>query len=681
MKIANEAPFRSNALRPAVKLSVLTASILLPGLILSGCGVGPVTTGPTPGGLVSGLSGVVHGGQNPVTSSVIRLMAPATTGYGAAPSVLATAASDPVTGAFALPTYKCPTTDQLVYIEATGGNPGSGANSAIDEVALLGNCSTLSSSTHVVISELTTIAAAYALAPFASVTANGTGIGTSSTNIAGLNNAFGPANNLISFSNAFANPTTSQPNMVLPTQLLNTLGNILSSCVNTTGPTSTACSTLFTDTTVAGVAPLNTFQAALNIALHPGANVSGTTGLYSLASTNPPFQPAMTSATAPNDFTLAIGYTNAGIAACGTIDVAIDSKGNAWISDFYTAAPCNGSAVTGLIEISPAGAFLSPTNGFGTSVLTPSVGIGVDQNGLVWVDNNNAGALTAFNPDGSEYGNYTGVIGPNGQAIDGKGNIWTDTGGNCCNTFQELVNNLPTGYALAPTFTAAAHFGTGICVTPTTLYETAPGASNESAQVTIVNLSTTTISGTIKPDNGYASLSGCAVDHAGNLYLPDNGQYNGVEVYNSSGTLLSSFAVPTNSTIYASPQEMVVDGLGNSIVSTYSYDQPSNGATVHPAGLFTFNSSGTLTSPTTGYFPITGAVNGSGYDGTTGGLTPVIITDPGGLAVDGSGNLWITGTNNGSTIPNYVTEVIGIAAPVVTPKAVAVTNNTIGTRP
>jgi hypothetical protein len=50
--------------------------------------------------------------------------------------------------------------------------------------------------------------------------------------------------------------------------------------------------------------------------------------------------------------------------------------------------------------------------------------------------------------------------------------------------------------------------------------------------------------------------------------------------------------------------------------------------------------------------------------------------------VDGSGNLWFTGTNNSYTaVPNYVTEVIGIAAPVVTPKATAVTNNTIGTRP
>ena len=681
MQHAGKDPFRLNLLELAGQRGLRTASVLLPGLMLAltGCGIGPITTGPTPGGQVSGLSGVVHGGQSPVTGSVVQLMAPSTVDYANTPSVLASTTSDSH-GNFTLPAYTCPVPDQLVYLEATGGNPGTGSNSAIDEIALLGNCSTLSSQTHVFLSELTTVAGAYALAPFAiSSGILGTGIGTKPTNLTGLNNAFGPANNLISFSNGYANSSTST--MVLPTQLLNTLGNILSACVNSSGPASTPCSTLFADTTVNGVPPVNTFQAALNIALHPGANVSGATGLYSLASANPPFQPAMTSPTAPNDFTLAIGYTNPGIAACGTIDVAIDSRGNAWISDFYTASPCSGSAVTGLIEISPAGVFLSPANGFGTSVLTPSVGIGVDQNGLIWVNNNNAGSLTAFNPNGTEYGNYTGVIGPNGQAIDGSGNIWTDTGGNCCNTFQELVNNLPTGYALAPTFTAAAHFGTGICVTPTTLYETAPGKPGESAAVTVVNLSTATISGTITPDSGGASLSGCAVDHAGNVYLPDNAQFNGVEVYNSSGTLLRSFAVPTNSTIYASPQEMVVDGLGNSIVSTYSYDQPSNGSVSHPAGLFTFNSTGTLTSPSTGYFPITGAVNGSGYDGTTGGLTPVLITDPGGLAVDGSGNLWITGMNNGSTIPNYVTEVIGIAAPVVTPKAVAVTNNTIGTRP
>jgi hypothetical protein len=660
------------------QIGLRMVSVLLPGLLLtlSGCGVDSVTTGPTPGALVSGVTGIVHGGQNPITSSTVRLMAPSTSSYGGTPSILATTTSDTVSGSFTLPTYKCPTPDQLVYLEASGGNSGAGTNTAIDEVALLGNCSTLTSSTNVVITEVTTIAAAYALAPFASVSATGTGIGTSPTNITGLNNAFGPANNLVSYNNGNAYATSSQPNMVLPTQLLNTLGNILSACVNTSSSTSTPCSRLFTDTNVSGVVPINTFQAALNIALHPGANVSGSTGLYSLATTNPPFQPAMTSATAPNDFTLAIGYTNAGIASYGTIDVAIDSKGNAWISDFNTT-----STLTGLIEISPAGVFLSPANGFGTAVLTPSVGVGVDQNGLIWVDNNGASELNAFNPDGSLYGTFTGVLGPNGQAIDGKGNIWTDTGGYCCNTFQELVNNLPTGYALAPSFTASSYFGTGICITPTTLYETATGGSGVSPKVTIVNLSTGTISGTINPDSGTSGLTGCAVDHAGNLYLADYGSLNGVEVYNSSGGFVTSFAVPTNATIYPYPQEMVIDGLGNSLVATYTYSQATNGATGYPGAFFTFNSSGTMTSPTTGYYPITGVSSASGLNSFA-GLTPVIITGPGGVAVDGSGNLWLTGTNNGySSVPNYITEVIGIAAPVVTPKATAITNNTIAMRP
>jgi hypothetical protein len=677
MKITHEAPFCSNVLRPAVKLGVRATSFVLPCLLLAltGCGMGPLTTGPTPGGLVSGLSGVVHGGQNPITSSVIRLMAPATNGYGGTPSVLATTSSDPVTGAFTLPSYKCPTPDQLVYIEASGGNPGAGNNVAIDEVALLGNCSTLSSNTKVVISEVTTVAAAYALAPFASVTATTVNIGTTSTNITGLNNAFGPANNLVSYTTGAANGATAVPNMVLPTQLLNTIANILSACVNTTATTPMACSTLFTDTTVGGVAPINTFQAALNIALHPGANVSGTTGLYSLASTNPPFQPAMTSASAPNDFTLAIGYTNAGIAAYGTIDVAIDSKGNAWISDFNTT-----STLTGLIEISPAGVFLSPANGYGTTVLKPSVGIGVDQNGLIWVGNNNAALATAFNPDGSVNSSYS-VIGDNGLAIDGKGDIWVSTGGNNNNQFQELINNLPNPYTLAPTFTAASHFGTGICITPTVVYETAAGAQGESSKVTIVTLSTGTITATINPDNGGSGLTGCAVDHAGNLYLADFGAYNGVEVYNSSGTFVTQFAVPNSTTVASSPQEMVIDGLGNSLVATYSYNRTNSGATGYPGGFFTFNSSGTLTSPTTGYYPISGASSTSGYGGFA-GLTPVVITGPGGVAVDGSGNLWFAGTNNGFTaVPNYVTEVIGIAAPVVTPKATAITSNTTGLRP
>jgi hypothetical protein len=48
----------------------------------------------------------------------------------------------------------------------------------------------------------------------------------------------------------------------------------------------------------------------------------------------------------------------------------------------------------------------------------------------------------------------------------------------------------------------------------------------------------------------------------------------------------------------------------------------------------------------------------------------------------GSGNVWLTGLDYYATsAANFVTEVLGIAAPVVTPKSVAVKNNAIANRP
>jgi DNA-binding beta-propeller fold protein YncE len=50
---------------------------------------------------------------------------------------------------------------------------------------------------------------------------------------------------------------------------------------------------------------------------------------------------------------------------------------------------------------------------------------------------------------------------------------------------------------------------------------------------------------------------------------------------------------------------------------------------------------------------------------------------PTGIAVDPSGNVWVTQQNAGSP----VVEFIGIAAPTITPLADAVVNNTIATKP
>jgi hypothetical protein len=182
-----------------------------------------------------------------------------------------------------------------------------------------------------------------------------------------------------------------------------------------------------------------------------------------------------------------------------------------------------------------------------------------------------------------------------------------------------------------------------------------------------------------------AIFSGCAVDHAGNLYVPDNGQiFSGIEVYNAEGTLLHSFAVPSPNADnqYFGPQEMAIDGLGNSFLAAYVYDGDSGGTINFPETIVEFSSTGTQIGPTYGYAPTSGFPYPQNTNNNTGlmGLVSPVVTDPGGVAVDGSGNLWLSGGGAGG-VPGYVTEVIGIAAPVVTPKSVALTNNTIATRP
>ena len=56
--------------------------------------------------------------------------------------------------------------------------------------------------------------------------------------------------------------------------------------------------------------------------------------------------------------------------------------------------------------------------------------------------------------------------------------------------------------------------------------------------------------------------------------------------------------------------------------------------------------------------------------------TTMSSTNPMALAIDGSGDVWVTNNGNSS-----VTEFIGAGVPVVTPLAVGVKNNTLGTRP
>ena len=127
------------------------------------------------------------------------------------------------------------------------------------------------------INELTTVAGAWALAQFTNST--GQTIGAPSTNATGLENAAslaqadladigtgGPAAFWTTYVINTVSCSSSPPVNCDGLERIDTFANLLSACVETGSPSSTACSTLLGDTGSGAT----TLQAAHYLAAHPG---------------------------------------------------------------------------------------------------------------------------------------------------------------------------------------------------------------------------------------------------------------------------------------------------------------------------------------------------------------------------------------------------------------------------
>ena len=173
--------------------------------------------------------------------------------------------------------------------------------------------------------------------------------------------------------------------------------------------------------------PTDTATAAINIAQHPGANVSA---LLNLATNASPFQPIAS----VNDFSLGINYTGGGLN--NPQGIAIDGAGNAWVIGYFS---------DGLDEFSSTGAVL-----FGSGGLNVPGGIAIDASGNAWIPNGGRNAVTEFSNAGAILSGtgYTGggLSQPLDVAIDGAGNVWLAN--NSSNGVTELSN---TGAALSGT--------------------------------------------------------------------------------------------------------------------------------------------------------------------------------------------------------------------------------------
>jgi hypothetical protein len=132
------------------------------------------------------------------------------------------------------------------------------------------------------VTETTTVAAAYALGAFSTISSNS--FATDSSSVAALQGAVAYANSLVN-SNTGTIPAGSGW-----TATMNTLADMMAACID-----STYLSECFTDaiatTPPGGYAPTNTFQAAINVALNPNLDLSAA---FAQVSSVSPYQPILT---------------------------------------------------------------------------------------------------------------------------------------------------------------------------------------------------------------------------------------------------------------------------------------------------------------------------------------------------------------------------------------------------
>ena len=630
-------------------LTILVMSFSV--LALSGCGSDMSSSADIPNQSSMNFNGIAHGGQQPLNGSHIYLFAMNQTTYGGASTSLLTSStghSDAIgnyvltdsAGDFNIAGDFTCTAGTYLYLYALGGDPqlgGTASNLSAGMLAVLGSCAKINSISFVWMDEVSTIASAYALAGFATDATHIGGPTSTTLQLSNLGNAVNTSSNIENLATGLPLSTTPAGNGTVPVSEINTLADVLASCINSTG---SLCTALFSNTkNRSNIAPTDTATAAINIAQHPAANVSK---LLSLVTESSPFQPVLGNV---NDFTLSVHYTGGGLAT--PYGIAIDTSGNVWAS--------NGGA-NKLTELSSMGAPLSGS-GFTGAGIDSALGIAIGSTGNVWLANygpiasGHGVSISRFSSSGTAISDAAGDIGggldgPFAIALDSIGNAWmsnsTAASGGSLSEFNssgiEQSDVLGDGNTHLFVPEGIAFDGSGNSWI-------ANNRHNVLSEFVLTGASPHTQVPLQFSGGGLNSPTGVALDSNGNVWVA-NGGSNNLSEFNSSGKAISLSRGYTGGGLNV-PIGIAVDGSGNIWTANSGGScGPGRDATKlsSAAGSVSeFNSAGTALSPSTG-FTSTGA------------------SAPYGIAVDGSGNVWAT--NSGS---NTVNEFIGAATPVVTP--------------
>jgi streptogramin lyase len=575
----------------------------------------------------------VTGGVTPVSGSSVALWEAGTTGYGKGATQLGTTATSAADGSFTIALAKCPSASAQIYLTAQKGNAGGGRNGSLMMMAALGPCGSISLSTPVIINEVTTAGSVYALAQFLSTTSSGT-VGAPTTNATGLADAFANAANLMSVASGSALSTTPGGAGTAPQDNLNSIANALGACVQTSGATSANCKELFacalpgaafnSGACTGGTGSVaDTLAAALSIARNPaGVSVAGVNDVASKVAL---FSPAL--ASAPNDWSMPLNFAPTGSNFNFPFGVAIDSSGHVWVTNF------DGNTVTALNNDGTLFGNFAPT---GSNFNTP-VGVAIDSSGRVWVTNDGGGpsglgTVTALNNDGSLFLNNSSEFdGPEGVAIDGSGHVWVANAAGGPGDTGYVTALFGDGSLDGNFFPTGSNFNTpvGVAIASTGVVWVTNQMGNT---ITALHNSGTLIGNFHSTAANFNAPEGIAIDSSGNLWVTNTGGDTVTEL-SVAGFIFHNF-VRTGSfngaigvAIDSSSHVWVANFIGNNVTA--------------------LNNDGSLF----GNF----APPGSNFNG------------PGGVAIDSSGNLWVA--NGGGN----VIELVGVAAPVLTPMVACLT--------
>jgi hypothetical protein len=679
----------------------VTVAASITALLSTGCGFtsnskGAPTIGPA-------FHGVVMGGHNPIIGATIKIYSTgnadgtnaATYGVGnllqEANQVGPAAGDDTDAGGnfTFVGGYSCPA-GQFAYIVNSGGNTGGNVeNPAAMLVAALGRCEDLYNGTtytggrFIFMDEVTTVAAAYALGSFATVTGTDksmvVGIGAPDTNNSTVGSVTGAAGLLHAFQNAAnmvdvfgdGNARTnliSNPSGAVPQQLIHAIANSLVACVNSSGG-STACNTLFNATAINGTLPTNTFQAMINLAQNPTLEptISGTTSsptaFFNIATPQTSvYSPTLTAA--PADYSIAFNFprgTGSGTNIQGLqypISIGIDANDTAFIGNQSGAA----STASNLAAFSSDGMLLGITTNNTTFPNQPSIAIdALDRVDVLTGVNttpvlryaSNSGTLSST-PDmitnDPSFGAST--VG----AVDKFNNLWFGTNQAGANNLFEVLS----GAGTAALITSSPNIPLGIAVDPNQniwITDSDPTAANSISVLKNVNtvsnpsyatpLLTKTLSGTSA--SGIAFASNAVANKPYIAYISSAAGTPGLNpatpVIGGGGvavTALSVAAIISGSPApFTAPIHSQGDGAGKIWVAD------------------TAKVMMTIPNTTTSSKSTTVRLNPCLPIGTTNTTCANAANAPTAVGIDSTGSVWVTDSSGGN-----VFQIIGSATPI-----------------